>query len=494
MSAIHAGPNHAGEPGNIASRVHVAVFFLLTFGIGLLPPVGVTAMGMKVLGVFLGLLYGWSFIGFAWPSMISLVALGFTGYGDPAPIIASAFSHPAVLFTLFVLTFTTYCTQSGINAVMATWFLSRPVFTGRPWVFTASVLVGTLIISFLVDGVPTVFLISSILYSIFADAGFRKGDAYPAWLLAGVCIAGVLSFACKPWAGQNLMGISTLADVSGGTAVIDNLTLIAVAMPVCVATLLAYTLIVRFVFRPDISRLAHLTPDYLASLRRDLRIGAEQAVAAAALLVFLALMFLPNILPGDSGPAAFFGKFSMTVAIVLILGVLSFVRVKGKAAFDFQACSTGINWNVIWMLAASIPVSAAMSSPDAGVSHILAEILGRLAGGSGVILFLILFMIFVNVMTQFTHNVTIVLIAVPIIWPLSQSTGIHPAGFSILLFLAAGAAFATPAASTVGALSFANGEWIGMKRAFQAGILGCVGGLVCMLALGLPLVAVLVGL
>ena len=472
---------------------HAAAFFLLTFGIGLLPPVGVSVMGMKVLGVFLGLLYGWSFIGFAWPSMISLVALGFTGYGDPAGIIASAFSHPAVLVTLFVLAFTSYCNQSGINAVMAKWFLSRAAFTGRPWVFTASVLVGTLLIGFLVDGVPTVFLISGILYSIFDDAGFRKGDAYPAWLLAGVCIAGVLSFACKPWAGQNLMGIGALADVSGGAVVIDNLTLIAVALPVCVATLLVYTLIVRFVFRPDISRMAHLTPEYLASLRRDLHIGPEQGVAAAALFVFLLLMFLPNILPTGTA-AAFFGKFSMTVAIVLILGVLSFVRVKGKAAFDFQTCSAGINWNVIWMLAASIPVSAAMSSPDAGVGRLLTDLLGRLAGGSGVLLFLIGFMVFVTVMTQFTHNVTIVLIAVPIIWNLSQSSGINPAGFSILLFLAAGTAFATPAASTVGALSFANGEWIGMRRAFQAGILGCAGGLLCMLALGLPLVSAVVGL
>lgn len=138
--------------------LHVIVFFALIFGTGFLPPLGITEMGMNILGVFLGLLYGWSFIGFAWPSMICLVALGFTGYAEPASIIASAFSHPAVLFTIFVLAFTTYCDKSGINAVMAKWFLSRSIFAGHPWIFTASVLVGTLLISFLVDGVPTVFL------------------------------------------------------------------------------------------------------------------------------------------------------------------------------------------------------------------------------------------------------------------------------------------------------------------------------------------------
>lgn len=478
----------------VRAYLHVIVFFALTLGTGFLPPPGITEMGMNILGVFLGLLYGWSFIGFAWPSMICLVALGFTGYAEPAAIIASAFSHPAVLFTIFVLAFTTYCDKSGINAVMAKWFLSRNIFAGHPWIFTASVLVGTLLISFLVDGVPTVFLISGILYSIFDDIGLKRGDAYPAWLLAGVCIAGVLSFACKPWAGQNLMGIGTLAEVSGGTAVIENITVIAVALPVCIATLIVYTLIVRFIFRPDVSTLAHLTREYLAGIRNGIEMGRAQRIAATALAVFLILMFLPNILPSGSPAAAFFSKFSMTVAITLILGVLSFIRVDGKPTFDFHACSSGINWNVIWMLAASIPVSAAMSSDGAGLSRMLTELLHSFASGGNIILFLAVFMIFVNVMTQFTHNVTIVLIAVPLIWNLSQSAGINPVGFSILMFLAAGAAFATPAASTVGALSFANGEWIGMKRAFQAGILGCIGGIVCMLVLGLPLVMALVGI
>ncbi len=299
--------------------LHIVIFFLLTFGTGFLPPLGITPMGMNILGVFLGMLYGWTFIGFAWPSMICLVALGFTGYAEPGRIIGSAFSNPAVLFTIFVLAFTTYCDKSGINAVMAKWCLSRRVFAGHPWLFTACVLTGTLIIGFLVDGVPAAFLIAGILYSMFHDIDMKQGDDYPAYLLAGVYMAGVLSFACKPWAGQNLMGITALSDISAGTAVIDNLSLIAIAMPVSIATLLIYTLIVRFVFRPDISRLASLTPDYLDSISAQIRVGRKQSIAAAALIIFLIVMFLPNVLPAGSKAAAFFGKFNMVVAMVTIL-------------------------------------------------------------------------------------------------------------------------------------------------------------------------------
>lgn len=117
-----------GQAPNKRVWAHVAIFFLLTFGVGLLPPLGLPPMGMDILGVFVGLLYGWSFIGFAWPSMISLVALGFTGYAEPGTVLAGAFSHPAVLSTIFVLAFTAYCNQSGINAVMSKWFLVTQSF------------------------------------------------------------------------------------------------------------------------------------------------------------------------------------------------------------------------------------------------------------------------------------------------------------------------------------------------------------------------------
>lgn len=185
------------EPGS-KFCLHVVIFLVLTFCFGLLPPCGLTEKGMKILGVFVGMLYGWTFISFSWPSMICLVALGFTGYATPTAVIAEAFSNAAVLFTIFVLVFTAYCNESGLNAVLAKWFLSRSVFAGRPWLFTASVLFGSLVISFLIDPVPVVFLLSGILYTIFDDIGMERGEKYPAYLLAGVCIIACISFVCNP--------------------------------------------------------------------------------------------------------------------------------------------------------------------------------------------------------------------------------------------------------------------------------------------------------
>lgn len=45
---------------NLKYYIKLAVYLLITFGIGYLPPFGaITPFGMKILGVFVGTIYGW---------------------------------------------------------------------------------------------------------------------------------------------------------------------------------------------------------------------------------------------------------------------------------------------------------------------------------------------------------------------------------------------------------------------------------------------------
>lgn len=96
--------------------LHTLIYFLLTFGIGKISYSALPPMGMSVIGIFLGLLYGWTFIGFIWPSMFSIFMLGVCGFfPSPQDAFAHAFSQQLVVFMLLVLVFTAYCEQSGLN-------------------------------------------------------------------------------------------------------------------------------------------------------------------------------------------------------------------------------------------------------------------------------------------------------------------------------------------------------------------------------------------
>ena len=139
--------------------LHALVYFLLTFGAGYVPLSHLEPLGMSVMGIFLGLLYGWTFIGFIWPSMLSIFALGVCGFfPTPQAAFSNAFSNHLVIFMLLVLVFTAYCEKSGLNRKLSCWFLSRKIVVGRPWTFTFMVLLGSFVVSFLVDGNAVVFI------------------------------------------------------------------------------------------------------------------------------------------------------------------------------------------------------------------------------------------------------------------------------------------------------------------------------------------------
>ena len=60
--------------------INSILVILLTIGIGYLPPFGqITPLGMKVLGVFIGVLYGWCTVSMLWPSVWGIVALVVVG-------------------------------------------------------------------------------------------------------------------------------------------------------------------------------------------------------------------------------------------------------------------------------------------------------------------------------------------------------------------------------------------------------------------------------
>ena len=90
----------ANAKRNYLTYVHAIIMFVIMFGVGTLPTFGqVTPLGMKILGVFLGTMYGWIFIDLLWPSLIGLVVLGLTEYTTIGEAFASALSTAKITYT-----------------------------------------------------------------------------------------------------------------------------------------------------------------------------------------------------------------------------------------------------------------------------------------------------------------------------------------------------------------------------------------------------------
>ena len=109
---------------NDLKYLHFAITFALMFLFRFVPPFGtVTPYGMAVIGIFLGLIYGWSVDAdnLCWTSLMGLVALGVTDYGTAGGAIAAAFGNESVMLMLLAMFFLGMLQESQLTQ----WFSNK---------------------------------------------------------------------------------------------------------------------------------------------------------------------------------------------------------------------------------------------------------------------------------------------------------------------------------------------------------------------------------
>ena len=158
--------------GDAMYYVHSFLCLLIMFGFGQLPPVEpLTALGMRLIGIFLGLLYGWIFIDIVWPSMAGLLALMLVGGMKPVALLNRSFGDPIVLMMFFIFVFCATINHYGLSRFISLWFITRKFVAGRPWVFTFTFLASMFILGGLTSASPAAIIGWSILCTLTLGLG-----------------------------------------------------------------------------------------------------------------------------------------------------------------------------------------------------------------------------------------------------------------------------------------------------------------------------------
>ncbi len=241
----------------------------------------------------------------------------------------------------------------------------------------------------------------------------------------------------------------------------------------------------RFILRPDVALLTK-NVDHFAHLRGQ-KLNQEQKIGTFFLILFMAVMFAPSILPKESILGIWIMRLGLTGSLALIVMVLAFVRVKGKEIFSFSEAAKGINWNIVIMMTATMPVSQAMSSPDVGVMPFFVQTLSPIFQGMDPIVFTVAFVIIAGLITQVAHNFVLGALLTPIAYSFSVSLGANPLLVVTLLSLTLTIAMATPGGSAPGALVYCNREWIDVKSAYQYASTAVLVELLIVAVIGVPL-------
>ena len=403
---------------SIAYVINIIITLALMFGFGFLPPFAtLTPVGMKVLGVFLGVVYGYSTCDVIWPSLFAILAFGISGYTTMGAAITSMMGHNVVFQSIVGFIAAGSLTYYGFGKWFIRWSLTRKVFQGKPllyvWAFITVFGVSAVVINQIA--------LSILLYAIWIDiadtCGYPKNSPFRYVGMGGILMGTILGGAMIPYQSWMLGLANTWAEVTGEPI---NFGLMGVMTFICTVLILTvYVLASRVVFKVDYSIMEKFDVDKLGEESKHLRPRSKRIIIVYLITVVVVLLgstiqgtALSNFVNNTMTVA---GMFCLCTALLLIIPS---GEGDGKGCIVFnEVKNTAISWPVILMCAVTLPVASAVTDDVTGIVPWLTSVFSPIFEGHGGTFILIFTIILSMVLSNVGSNIAFGAAMIPIIAP-----------------------------------------------------------------------------
>jgi len=465
--------------------LHSAITVLLMALIRFLPPFGsMTPMGMAILGIFVGALYGWITCDMIWPSILALTMLGFTDYvANSAAAFTSAISNPSVQTILWLLVFSALLTVTGISKWLVAKLVNSKLCKGHPWRLSIVICLAVWLCASLGAGFAAILLCWQLVYSITEQVGYTKQDKWPKMMVCAIIFFNALGALLLPFQGGVVANYGFLAKASDDLySSYSYIRYLGLSLTVSIVTTAVYFLLMRFVIRPDMGKLVAGI-----QVEKAQQLTAKQKLALWAMVALVVLTILPSCLP--AGPVkSFFGTFGTTTVILLVVAVITALRDKeGRPYFTFkELANNGIAWPLLFMVATATVMGGALSNADSGFTATLTGLFGPVLQNASAYGCAVIIASVTLALTNVINNTVAAAIMVPVMYPFAIALGINPLMMTAMICFCANCGLLLPCASPAGAMLHGNKEWVSTKEAEIFSLLGIAALLITVVAVGIP--------
>ncbi len=466
------------------SFIHLPIALTIILIFWLLPPLApITPIGMRVLGVFLGTLYGWNTCGFLWPSLLGLLAFVLSGYMTMAQTLAAGFGSTTCVLLLFAFLFLSIMTDSGASRFIALWIISRKCFAGRPWLLSWAFFAASYALCCVTTAVATIVLCWSILYTLCQSVGYHPGERYPTAMVIGVVYACEIGSVALPWRANPLLLMGAFESVSGIAT--NYLHYIAMTVPIALVCITLYIILCKFLFHIDASRLTQANTKALCTAD-ELTLSKQQKLGLIFLCVMVLAMLLSSLLPTASLLGTVLNRLTPAGILMAFVMLLMLTRLDGKPFFDFKAAARCIQWETILLCAATLPITSALTNDATGIQPALQHLLNPLLSHTSPSIFTLLIFVIAVILTNFANNVITGIILIPVVYSFSVSMGLDASAIVILMCICVHFGLLTPVASPMAAILYSNTQWVKARDIFHYGLPALLVAITAIWLIGLP--------
>lgn len=476
----------------------IVIAIVLLFGLPFLPaPAGLTSGGFQALGILVGALALWLFVGVDWTSMLVLFALMLIPVVTPGQVISGSLGNSTVFFLILCSMLSASLQKTGVTRRLALWFITSKLSRKSPWFAVAMIYIAIFVLASGLSTTATMLVFIPLLDAIYQMLGYQKSDndKFPALMMTSVVVISQIAQSTSPIShSMTLIGISTYTNYFPEDA-IGFAQYIGICLPVGIVALVLWFVLTKFVFKPDVSRFGTLDLNKLNSESKPM--SKAEKIAAIVYIVTIISWILPGvaeyIFPADI--AAFFEGINQNFVPMVGIVLLHLIRVDGEPVMDYKDASKAAPWNTAIFMGTILMVSSVLSNSELGITEWLSNVAAPAFQGMSPIVFLAVVVIVCTIATNFISNAIAIAIFFAVSMPMLTTVfagQINPQLVAILVTAAANYSFATPTATAPVAFIQESG-WVDGKHLF---IWGMTIGIVCAIVsclIGIPLGNVVLG-
>lgn len=451
------------------SILHYVICFFFMFGFRYIPPFGgLNEISMQVIGVFVGVLYGWITISIGWPSILGLVAFGLTDYISMSDLFVSAFASQTVVMIMGLLLLSAFIQQAGLTTVIVDFLLSRKSAKGKPYMVLFYFLLAGFVAAILSQPLAVLVIFLELFLEIMQKTDIKPySKAVPAFMV-GSAFAIVIGDIALPFKGCAILGIGAYESITGQT--FDFLQYTLFMFPMCIFTIVAYTLFCKYILRINLSGLQNYVHDPSQSGPVTIR----QKISLIGVLVAMGMLLVPSILPASWAITPVIKGMGLGGLTMLLIAVLLIVKVEGEPLMDLGKIAGQYPWNVYFVIVVLLPLANALSSDAVGLKQILSAAATQLLTGMPPLLVIFVVVLLSALITNFANNMVVCSVFVTIICFMGDVLPFNLALLSGLVILATNFSMFFPAANPMNAIIFSQKSILNFKDEFSHGLISCL--------------------
>ncbi len=466
----------------------VAFAFILLFP--LIPaPDGLNVVSMEVLGMFIGIMIMWNFVGTDWPSFLCMALVAIFGIMDPSSIFTTGFGNSTIAFLLVFFMLSHVLSQVGFSRRLAIWFMTNKLARKSPWAFITMFLFGAMFMASFMSQTAALLIFLPIAEQIFQELNYGQGNRVAQMIVLGLGIAVGIGSANTPLGHAIiLIPIQLLQDMTGQTVNIVSYSIFGVITGVIIFA--ALILVYRFIYRPDVSALKGYDVTHLRSSLPEM--SKKEKISATLFVIVIIIWFVQScfsdiIIPLVGVKLSTLGNAIPVMAAIVILCMW---KVDGKPIMDYkESVSKGVPWSALIFNAAVLVLSGTLTLENVGISNFLIEKISPLVGDLSQTVFILIIAALCIIATNFSSNTVCATVFFTISAPIALAMGnVNMVALASVIAASASYAFATPPATMPMAVVAGTG-WVDVKQMFKYGGLMAIISIIIVVFIGYPIAA-----